>query len=332
MFEDKAAGEISLSHYLQLLKNAGRSMILGAVLFTLLGAVYLHVAPRQYRAEMVIAPNSEADEGTSFGLSAPTGFSGFLGMRSDRVTDMVRFEYFLGSERLAQRLESKYHLIQRLKIGVWDPKRKEWREPTGFGFRIINGLKQLIGLPGWTPPTYETLASYLADNIEIKKDPNNGIRTLTYYNKNPRLAVWILSLVQQQADNIIRAAARESLTEQAGYLEKKLPSIQLEQIKVVFAGMLESRERALLLALMRRSYAIDVLQPAVASARPVRPNGMITIAGALVLGLCFGFAASVLGLSGRLAQFWVYLRGQGFSSRIGSFVTATQSKPSADDS
>jgi hypothetical protein len=240
-----------------------------------------------YVARMMVASNGETSF-SALGQRVNPFVAGMMPNLEDR--EFNQFRGMLRSYALAETLERKYHVLPRVFAESWDPIRREWVEPRGFGARITALRNALQGRPGWRAPNVDDLQEHLKDQINTRRASySNTIFELSYSHPDRHFAIEMLGLIHTEAEAALREERRQRTLEQVRYLRKRIETTIITEYRLSLVQLLSDQDKQMMLLESNLPLATLVLDPVSA---PVRPKGIglttsvgIAVVGATALGV-----------------------------------------------
>jgi len=246
-----------LTHY--------RRVLLGVFLLgMLLASGFAFLTMPIYRAELVMAPVVE-EKGS--GLSSLAGQFG--GLASLAGVD-------LGSggkdvDKVLATLRSRAFLVPFLEQE-----------------KIAPLLSQGIG--GEAPSQLDAYKTFVEDILDIRKDSKTGLVTLAVEWRDPaQTARWANALVARLNEHQRQTAIREA-QQSIDYLNQQLTETSVVDMQQAIYRLIESQTRVIMLANVKKEYAMQVIDPALAPEKRLRPQRTLI----LVLGAVLSVFAGML--------------------------------------
>lgn len=151
------------------------------------------------------------------------------------------------------------------------------------------------GMSG-TISTAEDLSLALQKNIQIEPIGTTASRKITYLHPDPEFAVKLLVLMRKVDDQIIRTSMKAETETKIEWLKTEFQKTLNPDHRAALVQLLMSEERRRMLLSLDTPYAVNVVEEASASPRPVIPNHpLIFLAMALVGALCGAITALIYG-------------------------------------
>ncbi|MCF6337948.1 MAG: Wzz/FepE/Etk N-terminal domain-containing protein [Gammaproteobacteria bacterium] len=138
-------------------------------------------------------------------------------------------------------------------------------------------------------PGSETLSvldvykTFTEDVLDIRKDNKTGLMTLGVEWHDPALAAhWANTLVARLNEHQRQAAIKEA-QQSIDYLNQQLSKTSVVDMQQAIYRLIESQTRAIMLANVKKEYVMQVIDPALAPEKRVRPQrGLIVVLGAVL--------------------------------------------------
>ncbi|WP_142849676.1 Wzz/FepE/Etk N-terminal domain-containing protein [Telmatospirillum sp. J64-1] len=267
----------------------GKWLILLSLILCLAAALlYLRFATPEYRARMVVGPVSPSLAGPM-----PPAFTlpALLGRDSGGDKDLARFLSMIDAVSSARRLARNHGLLPMVFAEDWDEEKQRFQPPSG----PLARLRDLLGLPGWTPPDAHDLAAYLGRKVTVEKLPESGLRALTFSHPQRDFAIRLLTLLHQEIDAQLREEAIARSEERILYLRERLDSVTRNDQRQSLIALLSELEKARMMLHAGGFHAAEITDPATAPSRPSTPKPALVLLIGTLAGLVLG-AAAALGL------------------------------------
>lgn len=268
--------EISLGELWEVMW-AGRWLIVAiTALFAVASIAYVILAPKWYRAEVLLAP-AEAKStpplaGQLGGLAALTGVSIGGGGNAEAVAT-------LKSGDLAREFIQTNELMPVLLSEHWDEAAQAWES--------VNRDD--------TPDIRDAVEVFHEAVLRVREDRESGLVTVVIEWTDPALAArWAPQVVQLTNDRLRQRALNDAETNVA-YLQEELASTNVVTLQQSIGRLLETEMQKLMLAKGNEEFAFRTIDSAEPPNKPARPRRVLVIA----LGTLTG---------GVVAVFLVFLR------------------------
>jgi hypothetical protein len=265
------------------------------ILVVLLGAAKgvndaRHFSP-VYEAQMTIMPAAEENVGVSSGggglLNAAQSF-GLIRTGGGAATSFDHFKQTIGSRGLADVLQQKHGLLQRVFKGSWDATNNNWIEPnideTSFRWRMKRFFH--YNLP--QVPDRGTLADYVGGAVQVEDIEGSPFFRVYVRHPNRDFALYLLEIVYKEADALLGARDRHKQIRNRTYLEAQLETVQLAEVRSALLAMLMQQEQKAMLVNAEPPYTIKVLEAPWVAKQPNEPklSRIIAVPIAIAVALC----------------------------------------------
>lgn len=298
----EAADSLSLSDFIGAIKRRSRILWGSILLGLVLGCVYMIVTKPLYTVTMVVgpAPSSSgkvAGTAASSLSSASSALSGILGTTTSptQIAPMDEFMQLILSPRVAQQIIDKDPtVLQTFFAKQWDPVKKEWHPPLALFPIIQRSVYAIFGLPGWSKPSAQTLATYLVANLTIAEVSTTAMQTISINVPKPAFGVAFFKHLRSEADLIVRQEAQDLADKQIDYLQQKLNQTQQLDQRQMLLGLLQSQVMTRMSINSSLPYAATIIQQPIASDLPTSPNPFIVLTIAVIVGFLLGVFFAML--------------------------------------
>jgi hypothetical protein len=270
-------------------------IILLAGIGAFFGIKHLHNHVLQYEARMVVAPTSQSTAGQkAIGkLGILAGIAGDIGGAA-RVTLFDRLEQIFRSHKFAKEMEARHQLMGILYGLAWDKEKQAWKEPTGFRHEWREKYSKYLKQPVWQPPDIDSLSNYLAASIRFKGVEGTPFFQITVTKRDPQFAFWLLRSSYEEAERLLRDQDRAQVLLRQQYLEQKVATVQLNDLRSMFLEMLQQEVSRAMLLDSDLPYSAQVIEAAHIPSQPKAPAMNFEIAWRMLLGGILGIFAVLL--------------------------------------
>ncbi len=270
--------EINLMDYWRIVVKYKWMILVIIVLTTAAATLKALLSPPIYRAEVVLAPVSQEDQGRLSGLSGQFGgLASMVGIDlggggNGTATTIA----ILKSRIFTEQFIRKYNLLPVLYEDNWDNKNQRW----------IQGNSEDI-------PTMWDAYKVFNEIRKISKDKKTGLITLSIEWKDPVIvSSWANDLVARL--NIsLRADALEESKRSLEYLKDQIEKTSIVEIRQLMYGLVETEMKKAMLANAGGEYAFRVIDPAVVPQERIGPNRRMIVIVGLFIGAAFGIFAAI---------------------------------------
>ena len=267
-----------------LLVDRWRLIAAVAVIFGLVAGAYCFVAPKWYRAQVLMAAVQPDLGTTKLGSAGGLGDIAALAGIDLAGNDSFKKEFVakISSRVFTYKFLTDEGIVPILFARKWDAEHQRWKSN--------DPDKQ---------PTLEQAFRVFNDKVRtISEERRNGLVKITVDWKDPRLARdWANKLVAKfNAD--AREVARDESQRSLEYLNRELARTEIVELRQTISGLIESETRKSMLATVREQYAFKIIDPAFVPEKDgiVWPQPVLLVAGAMAAGAIAGaLLALVLG-------------------------------------
>jgi len=240
---------------------------------TLVGIAAAYLITPIYRAEVLLAPASDSEQGS--GLAALAGQFGGLaslsGINLGRSSTIAEAVGILESRAFSEKFIIEQSLMPVLFSDDWSDSKNDWN----------------VSDPQDIPTIQDAYELFDEEIRSISADRQNSLYTLTIEWKDRHLAAqWANELVRR-LNTHVRALDLEESEKSITLLTGELENAQALELRQGIAQIIEKHVEALTLARVRTEYVFRILDPAIAPDEDkfVWPNRLLIIAVGLGLGM-----------------------------------------------
>jgi hypothetical protein len=188
------------------------------------------------------------------------------------------------SRKFVVRFIEQNRLMPLLFSKSWDPATKDW----------IAGLKR--------KPTQLDGYYYFTNRVfDAFKDRKTGfVKVQVDWTDREVAALWVNQMIALLNDEM-RSKAMQETNETIAYLDIEHEKTESVAVRAAIFSMMESQLKAQTMAAVRKQYAFEILDPAVAPDEKtvLRPRPLLYLAVAGTLGILFGILGAVIAYSRR---------------------------------
>jgi hypothetical protein len=278
--------------------------------------------PPLYTASAIVGPADNADQpfGDAMGGALSGGLGGIAkhlhvgGALGQGGLDDTFDEYtaLLTSNRLAEVLVRKDHILPEIFPDDWDATHQRWLPRNSLADRNIDYLKTLLHRPVKPAPDQDDLAKYFLKNLIVDSSLETSFAIVTFRFSSHEGAQLLLGLILREADNIVREDKRRDVAARIAYLNTALVHLSLADQKPELISILSDQEQEMMMIESDHLYASKLIDMPYAPLKPSSPSPIIDsfIALGLACLVWLGFVRLVPA-EGRWARFvGVFARGK----------------------
>ena len=257
-----------------------------------------------YEAQMIIAPMAEESfDVTASGSGGLLGAAQSFGIIRGGAVAATPFEYFkqvLGSRGLADVLQEKHGLMQKVFKGSWDDANQTWIKPQIDKSSIRQRLRQFFHLNPPLVPDRGRLAKYVGGTVNIAPIKKTPFFKINVMNSNRDFALYLLNTVYMEADALLAAQSRSKQARNKRYLQAQLEKAQLAEVRTALLAVLMRLEQKAMLANSEPPYMIKILELPWVASQPKEQELMRTIGVPVGVAVILSLVALTLFISFRI--------------------------------
>ncbi len=241
-------------------------MVLGSAIALFL---ILFLKP-QYEAMMIVAPPSHDSRTDSFVEGVFVYAPDVEARIPTGSPEFIRFEQSLRGAAVANLIFKMDHMVDRIS------EDSLWR-----------GLSNEIKSP-------QDLALYLTHHIHVETMGATASRKITYRHPDPEFATKLLVMVRKADDQIIRTSVKAETETKIEWLKTEFSKTLNPDHRQALAQLLMSEERRRMLLSLETPYAVNVVEEAASTPRPVVPNRPMIFVMLVMVGAACGGAYTLV--------------------------------------
>lgn len=251
----------------------GKWVIMAAGLALALGAIaYSLMAPKWYRAEVVLSPVQEPSAlpfgGQLAGIASLVGIGG----GSDKVVEAVAT---LRSRQFAQAFIEDKRLLSVLFEEDWDAAGERWTKDD----------------PEDWPDVRDAVKLFQEELLSVSQDRQTGLVTLAIEWTNPELAAEWANDLANRVNATMRERALHLSAVNIEYLEKELTGAEVVELRETTSQLLAAEMKKMMFARGNQEFAFRVIDSATVPKRPVWPRPVLLALLGAAVGGGLGFLA-----------------------------------------
>lgn len=226
-------------------------------------------------AKMIFVPAASTSGEASLprGLAAQAAAFGIqIGGVEPFVSSFDRFKMILTSMQLAQRMQEKYGLMQKIWATSWDSNTLRWVRPSGEDFEREERRRAMLRQNLWTAPDLETLAAYIGGKVKVERTKAEGFYELSVKHRDGNEALWLLNTTFAEADAILREVAREQSLQRRRFIERQMESRTMLYVQETLRALLAQELTKEISLEAPVSYVGTVVEPAHLMNAKTEPN------------------------------------------------------------
>lgn len=259
--------------------------------------VYLHFVHFEYTIALQVTSvegQSNQVRGTLGQLASAAGIA-LPNTEGDREDSFELFLQNIYSRETADELASDQALMQTMYPREWDAQTKTWHSPDGMFHSLAMLLRYVFGVPSeaWMAPNGIRVQQYIVRHVRISRDLKNPIVTVDMDHQDPEFAVQFLTKLRQVDDGRLRKRTLARTSNYIEYLNGELAKVTNDNNRRALIDLLSDQEKRRMFASSANiAYAAEPFGAVTSSALPTRPNSLLLLTLAIVVGILLsGFAA-----------------------------------------
>jgi hypothetical protein len=132
------------------------------------------------------------------------------------------------------------------------------------------------------------LQDFILRTIQLDLDTRKPILTIKFRDADPIFAKDFLQALTESTDLVVRNMTLRRSTQYANYLESKLATVQLSDLRQVLVNALNQQETLVMMSSANTPFAAQPLGSTIISLKPTYPQPLLVLALGLILGLATG--------------------------------------------
>ncbi|MDA1101389.1 MAG: hypothetical protein O2967_20685 [Proteobacteria bacterium] len=256
-----------------------------------------------YEAQMTMAPSGDTEfappASGGGGLFGAARSFGLISGGGATATSLDYFKQIIGSHSLADVLQEKHGLLQKVFKGSWDAAGGKWIEPQIDESSIRQRLRRYFHFNPPRVPDRRSLANFVGSAVRVEAINGSPFYKISVRHSDPKFALYLLETVYREADELLAANDQRKQTHQREYIRTQLERARLKEVRDALLGVLMQLEQKAMLANAERPYSIKLLEAPWVTPQPKEPNLTRTIGVPTAVAVILILAALVLFISFR---------------------------------
>ncbi len=251
-------------------------MLVCVVISLICAFIFLGVAQKYYRAQMIVAAAVPMGQGLSLAADMGEGSAQVQSSALQSSAAFMQFEQIYSGVSVARILLNDKAVMARIdmdRVFEFASPEEQWNA--------------------------ERLSEYLKKHVVLAPVSGTALRSLQYYHPDKDFAKDLVGRVHRIADEIIRARVLRETSERIEYLEQALDRSQNPDHRRNLTALLMEQERLKMLVSLDQPFAARVVEFPHVSAQPRWPDAYFIYSVFLLMGLFIGFVIYGLRHHGR---------------------------------
>ena len=286
--------ELDLRELYNILWKGKWLIVLFTTLFTICAVFYAISQPNIYRADALLAPNSQSQTGSGINsvVNQLGGLASLAGIKSSgNSTDKVAYALEILKSREFVYDFIKNHELKAILLATagWDKNKNEL---------IYNKELYDSATKSWSvsdagisnePSMQKAYDYFINSSITIFRNEDNGFVEVSFSHFSPYLTKSLLDSLILSLNKKIKQQDLTEATKSLSYFKSELNETNVTGLKNMFYQLIEEQYRTIMLTKVRPDYVFKVVDRAVIPEEKSEPKrALISIFGFLA-GLVFSF-------------------------------------------
>jgi len=134
----------------------------------------------------------------------------------------------------------------------------------------------------------EVYTFFIKTVMSVSKDSKTGLVTLSIEWSDPEVAAQWANMLVLRLNEHQRQTAIFEAEQNIDYLNSQLQKTSVVDMQQMIYQMIESETKAVMLANVKKDFSLEVIDPAVAPEKRIRPRRSLIVVLGLVMGLMMG--------------------------------------------
>jgi uncharacterized protein involved in exopolysaccharide biosynthesis len=272
---DLLSDEVSILDLLSVIKEHSRSILLIAIIITLISIAYALILPPVYKVTSSVVPaeNTSSSGQSMSALSGVGGLGGLAGMAGINLSQgqgaTETSLAIMNSRVFLEIFLEKYEVLPYLYSDSWDNETKSWKEEEPKIWSAVNTFRNLL---------------------RITRDFDSGVINLSLEWNDPVIAAYWVNKLIEEINFYLKEEVIEEGNQNMIYLEAQLKKTKLASLEAIIYNLMGEETKQIMLANVSKDYAFKVLDPAVVPLERIAPRRRVIVTLGVFLGFIFGLA------------------------------------------
>ena len=282
--------EINLIELLQVLLKRKWLIISITIVAAIVGILYALTVTPIYRAEALLSPTTAQKSTNRFSFFAKQ-YSGLTGITLPTHPSLNTAIAILESRQFIQSFIQQHQLKPQLFPKQWDTQNNTWK-PTPkktTGWWDIRRFIPTSTIPKERPkkmePSLEMAYNKLNGILSTSIDKKTELVTLSVNSQQPELAAELVNLLVNDINQVLQRKAIQKAQKSVIYLQNELNSTNLDELRILYAQLIQEQIKTVTLAKANDEYAFEVLDAAITPQFPFKPNRKLIVLLSIMIGL-----------------------------------------------
>ena len=276
-------------------------ILLATILISLVvGLTYLSIATPMYQASVLLSPTTAQKGAGRFASLASqyAGLAGLSGIALPSHNSLNTAIATLESRRFIQAFIQDNRLKPLIFPKQWDENSESWKPRPRLQDRWWD-LRNLISRktdlqPATLEPDLEQAYGKFKAALSVSTDNKTGLLNLHITWPEPQPAAQWANQLITRINQVLREQAIKKAENSIDYLNKQLKTARLNELRVLFAELIQEQTKNITLAQANEEYAFEILDPAVVPEYPIKPKRRMILVLSLVTGLVLGVIIALI--------------------------------------
>lgn len=196
--------------------------------------------------------------------------------------------------------------IDLLAVDSWDPITDQLLYDTEIYDHAAKRWTRDVEPPLTAEPSPQTLYKEFEKIFSADKDKLTGLIKVSLEHPSPKIAQQWLNQIIIDVNEEIRRRDIEEANRSLQYLQKKVDETNITELKTLFYSLIEDQTKTLLLANVKKEYALKMIDPPYVAEEKSSPRRAVIVIFLTFAGVLFSILVVLLGP--KLAEFRQILR------------------------
>jgi uncharacterized protein involved in exopolysaccharide biosynthesis len=268
----------------------GKWWIIAITFVFAVGSVFYSLSlPNIYKSEATLAPSEDSSGG---GLSRMAGQLGGLASlaginlgSSGSNKTVIALEILRSRAFLTEFVDNHKILPELMAVDSWNRDLGVTYNKEIYNPKSDTWTREVEPPQSPKPTSWEYVKVFRDSVLQVKKNEENGLVTLSVSHKSPEIAQQWVSWLVEDINNAMRLRDIQEAQRSVKYLTEELEETSLSDMQQVFYQLIEQQTQTIMLANVRPEYVFQVIDPPVVPEQKDKPSrALVCVVGTMLGG------------------------------------------------
>ncbi len=296
MIENSNDNEIDLREFFSILWQSKRAIILITLLGAILSLGFALTQPNIYKANALLSPIDDEDEGSLNSLLGQFGgIANLAGISipstSNNIPNSELALEVIKSRAFIKKFIQKHEILPYLfAVDYWDIDSREIiLDKRIYNSNLKEWLRDVSPPQTKIPSSQEAFEEFISI-LTLEQERSNGLVNISIKHQSPDIAKQWIDWIVEDINEVMRQKTINESKESIEYLKKQASETNLNNLDQVFFSLMQSQMQKMMLAEVRREYVLSTVDSAISPELKSEPNRILI----LLIGTFLGALSAII--------------------------------------